>query len=200
MGGSRRRLKKSAPTVRVGVVKRKLSQKSFTPQEVSGNRMHLENRLNQAKTWKESGTLTSNYAANNLIMDTNLIGVNLDKARKIPTKEERLANNEETFSDDDEIRVICNKPRKTGKTAPPRLSPAQVDLVTSLTKVHGTDYDAMVLDRKLNKMQNSAGQLRKLFEAHQYWSSKVSDNNGLSTLKHDFRVPNKPMKRLCKYW
>ena len=46
---------------------------------------------------------------------------------------------------------------------------------------------AMVLDTRLNKMQHSAGQLRKLITAYRFWSP----NSG-----HDFRGPQKPYRKL----
>lgn len=50
----------------------------------------------------------------------------------------------------------------------------------------------MVLDTKLNPMQHSAGQLKKLFAGHSYWNAKGSAEQ----VKHDFRGPQKPYKRL----
>ncbi len=49
---------------------------------------------------------------------------------------------------------------------------------------------AMVLDTKTNKMQLSAGQLKKLFEGYRHWAP-LGDK-----ARHDFRGPQKPYKRL----
>lgn len=51
---------------------------------------------------------------------------------------------------------------------------------------------AMVLDTKHNKWQHSAGQLKKLIHAHTFWSAK----GPAEAIKHDFRGPQKPYKRL----
>ena len=45
----------------------------------------------------------------------------------------------------------------------------------------------MVLDTKLNPMQHSSGQLKKLIEAFGFWKPGSG---------HDFRGPQKPYKRL----
>lgn len=46
---------------------------------------------------------------------------------------------------------------------------------------------AMVLDTKLNPMQHSAGQLRKLIGGYNFWKGKDG---------HRFHGPQKPFKRL----
>jgi nucleolar protein 16 len=46
MGGSRRRLKRNAPKVKVGVVKRKKNSKAQVPVELLEQRQDLEKRLN----------------------------------------------------------------------------------------------------------------------------------------------------------
>jgi hypothetical protein len=46
MGGSRRRLKRNAPKVKVGVVKRKKNSKAQVPVELLEQRPDLEKRLN----------------------------------------------------------------------------------------------------------------------------------------------------------
>lgn len=46
---------------------------------------------------------------------------------------------------------------------------------------------AMVLDTKVNTMQHSAGQLKKMVAAFNFWKPGS---------KHDFRAPQKPFKRL----
>lgn len=45
----------------------------------------------------------------------------------------------------------------------------------------------MVLDRKLNPMQHSSGQLAALIRGFDHWGGNA---------KHDFRGPNKPYKKL----
>ena len=85
------------------------------------------------------------------------------------------------------MRAGCNLERNAGKAKPPRLTSHQRDIIGKLLESHKEDYDAMVLDTKLNKMQHSAGQLKKLVAAYHFWSPKSG---------HDFRGPQKPYKKL----
>ena len=45
MGGSRRKLKRNAPKVRVGRLKRKKNEKTRVPLEIAQERLSLEKRL-----------------------------------------------------------------------------------------------------------------------------------------------------------
>lgn len=191
MGGSRRKLKKNLPKQRVGVVKRKKNQKAPVPLEILDLQPHrnapLQDKLHISPDWKQEKTLVKNYAQNNLVLDPNHgFGRNKTKA-PLKSKEEREANQEPTFDDDDELRAACNLQRHTGGAPPPRLTAHQRQVITALLATHGDDVDAMVLDRKLNKMQHSAGKLRQLIEGLQYWGA---------SRRHDFRGPMKPFKKL----
>lgn len=55
---------------------------------------------------------------------------------------------------------------------------------------------AMMLDTKLNKMQHSEGELKKLVEAYRFWGPTCS-----SAQKHDFWTDKKPPKKLlsCRW-
>eukprot|EP00775_Hariotina_reticulata_P013310 gene13310-13439_t len=169
MGGSRRRLKRNAPKVQVGVVKTKKNVKAKLPMEVLDERQDLHKKLNTSVDWSEQATLTKNYKANKFVLDANEGFGRNTRSKPLKTKEVRGEEEAATFSDDDELRVMCNQQRKSGKAPPQRLTAHQ--------------RHAMVRDRKLNPMQHSAGKLRELLEAHNYW--KPGD-------KHDFRAPNKP--------
>jgi len=190
MGGSRRRLKKTAPKVKVGLIKRKKNEKARLPLDVVEHKPGFEERLRKQVNWTEQQTLTRNYGKNKLVLDPNE-GFGRNKSNKseapLKSKEERLEEDGETYSDDDELRVVCNKERKTGVAPPPRLTTHQRQIMERLIEKYGEDVEGMFRDRKLNKMQHSKGKLQELLEAHQYW--KPGD-------KHDFRGPNKPYKRL----
>jgi len=47
MGRSRRKMKKTAPKVKVGIVKRKKTQKAIMPKELTEGRPDVERRLKQ---------------------------------------------------------------------------------------------------------------------------------------------------------
>jgi hypothetical protein len=60
----------------------------------------------------------------------------------------------------------------------------------SQSSTHARTRQAMVLDRKLNKMQHSEGKLKLLITAHRHWAGFEGN------ARHDFRAPFKPYKRL----
>jgi hypothetical protein len=59
-------------------------------------------------------------------------------------------------------------------------------LVSSLFLFRFATEQAMVLDTKLNKMQHSAGQLKKLIAGLHHWDKGTGGNT-----RHDFRAPRK---------
>mmetsp|Transcript_6192 Transcript_6192/g.13484 ORF Transcript_6192/g.13484 Transcript_6192/m.13484 type:complete len:191 (-) Transcript_6192:1011-1583(-) len=189
MGGSRRRLKQGKPKAKVGMAihKRKKIEKTIVPLEIAEQRPDIQKRLKQRVDWEEERNLTDNYQRNGLVLDPNH-GFGRNKSSvPLKSKEEREAQGEETFSDDDELRAGCNLERKSGKALPPRLTSHQRQIIGKLIEEHGEDVEAMVFDTKHNKMQHSAGQLRKLITAYHYWRPED---------KHDFRAPQKPPKKL----
>ncbi|GFH07880.1 uncharacterized protein HaLaN_02748 [Haematococcus lacustris] len=153
-------------------------------------RIGLTSPADYTASWSAEETLSSNYQANHLMMDANQgFGRNLSSTA-LKTKEQKAELGEETYSDDDELRAGCNLERKSGKAAPPRLTATQRTVVQALVDKHGENVQAMVLDIKLNKMQHSAGQLLKLIAGLQHWKGPQQ------LVKHDFRTPQKPFKRL----
>jgi len=184
-------MKKSAPKVKVGIVKRtKKIEKTRIPLELTQDRPDMQKRLKTEGAWSEVATIPTNYKANNLVLDPNE-GFGRNKSvTPLVDPEERHAQQEETYSDDDELRAGCNQERKAGKAPPPRLTSMQKKIVLQLLKKHGSDTAAMVLDTKLNPMQHSAGQLNKLITGHKHWEALGEK------AKHDFRGPQKPYKRL----
>lgn len=95
-------------------------------------------------------------------------------------EEQEVEENEEAL--DEDLKAALGRMRSTGKAAPKRLTPHQRQVVEGLVAAHGTNLEAMVLDRKLNKMQHSRGQLQKLIDSFNYWGK----GSGV-----DFRVPHK---------
>lgn len=187
MGGSRRRLKRDKPKVKVGVVKKKKTDKSKIPLELLEGRPSISKRLDVNVQWEEGKLLADNYQANKILLDPN-VGFGRNRASEpLKSREEREAGGQETYSDDDELRAGCNLERKTGVAPPPRLTPRQRQVVEVLVKAHGEDVEAMVLDIKHNVMQHSAGQLKKLIAAYHHWRPED---------KHDFRAPRKKPNKI----
>ncbi|GLI63947.1 hypothetical protein VaNZ11_007110 [Volvox africanus] len=191
MGGSRRKLKRNAPKVRNGVVKRKSDKKTKIPLDIAFGNPALETRLNKKPEWSEKDTLNSNYSRNRLVSDPNvLLGRKEKKTPLVPAAARKEAG-EETFSDDDEQRAALHLPRKSGKKPPARPTATQRKVVGALLEKHGEDVHAMMMDVKLNKMQHSEGELRKLIEAYRFWGPNCS-----AAQKHDFWTEKKPPKKL----
>lgn len=69
----------------------------------------------------------------------------------------------------DELKAALAKQRSTGKALPKKPTLHQRQIVARLVEAYGDDIDSMVRDRKLNSMQHSHGQLRKLIESCRYW-------------------------------
>ncbi|KAG2501347.1 hypothetical protein HYH03_001137 [Edaphochlamys debaryana] len=191
MAGSRRRLKKSAPKVRTALVKRKRDQKTQVPKEVAFQSPAFKAKLNKEIEWDVTDTLGENYARNKLVADPNVMLGRREKKTPLVAPEVRKEAGEETYSDDDELRAACNLPRKSGKAPPPRPTATQRKVIGALLEKHGDNVQAMVLDIKLNKMQHSAGELKKLMEGYRFWGPE-----GSAAQKHDFWTEKKPPKRL----
>eukprot|EP00877_Chromochloris_zofingiensis_P002482 jgi/Chrzof1/12234/Cz06g26150.t1 len=141
MAGSRRKLKRTSPKVQVGIKKRKKNQKASVPLEVAENRPDLCKRLNKTATWHQEQTLIKNYAQNEFVLNPNEGFGRNQTAPALVTKEERQQRGEETYSDDDELRVVCNQERKTGQAPPKRLTSRQRQILEALMSKHGEDVE-----------------------------------------------------------
>ncbi|GFR42551.1 hypothetical protein Agub_g3458 [Astrephomene gubernaculifera] len=191
MGGSRRRLKKNAPKVRNGLIKTRKDEKTKIPLQIAMEYPELKKRLKKDVEWDEKDTLDENYARNQLVSDPNVLLGRKEKKTPLVAPEARKEAGEETFSDDDEQRAALHLPRKSGRAPPARLTATQRQVVGALLEKHGEDVHAMMLDTKLNKMQHSEGELRKLIAAYRYWGPTCS-----AAQKHDFWTEKKPPKKL----
>eukprot|EP00879_Flechtneria_rotunda_P004411 GHRR01004662.1.p1 GENE.GHRR01004662.1~~GHRR01004662.1.p1 ORF type:complete len:196 (+),score=43.46 GHRR01004662.1:345-932(+) len=186
MGGSRRRLKRTAPKVRVAVVNKKKSTKAAVPLELLDQQQDLQNKLNAKVQWQEEATLRKNYQENNFIVNPNEGFGRNKRSKPLRSKAEREQEGGSTYSDDDELRAACHMERKTGKALPKRLTSYQRQIVERLVDKHEDDVESMFRDRKLNPMQHNIGKLKELLKSFNYWRAEQ---------KHDFRVPNKPPSR-----
>jgi len=86
---------------------------------------------------------------------------------------------------DDDLRVSLGKQSLiNGPAAPKRPTDRQRWVIAELQKAHGDDVAAMMMDHKRNRMQLSAGALKELIRACEYWAP----GSGV-----DFRVPIKSL-------
>lgn len=134
--------------------------------------------------WDAEQLLRDNYKQNKLASDPN-VGFGRNKKEE-PLKEREEAEDE---ADNDELRAGCNLERKSGPAPPQRLTPHQRLIIKALLEKHGEGVDAMVLDPRLNKMQHSAGQLKKMIAAYHHWEGDEKE-------RHDFRAPRKKPNKI----
>ncbi len=202
MGRSLRRIKRSRPKI----IKRKSKTKftkSKVPHELKKGSDALEEKLGAEYEfsltcsrmqcyscrifcvfcrleWDESKHLKDNYEESGFIMDPNeghgrkkRGGINLETEVK---SDEEL---------DDDLRVSLGKQSLiNGPAAPKRPTDRQRWVIAELQKAHGDDVAAMMMDHKRNRMQLSAGALKELIRACEYWAP----GSGV-----DFRVPIKSL-------
>lgn len=174
MARSRRKFKAGKPKVQVGLKRKK--KKAARPQPVV-----LPGRSEIAE-WDEKATLTANYRALGLAANPNFMGGRQSagaqsslntRPRPLPPPGDVAqgeggdagADDVPSGSDDepDELRAMLGKRRKAGPEKPPqRLTHMQRVYVRQLIAAHGDDVEAMSRDRKLNRMQHTAGALRAL--------------------------------------
>jgi nucleolar protein 16 len=143
-------MKKGAPKVKVGLVKRRKDVKAKLPLEIREGRADVEKRLQQKPDWSETATLTANYGANKFVLNPNEgFGRNQNQRGRPPLKtpEERAAADGATFDDDDELRAATGKMRKSGKAAPQPLTATQQEVVRRLLDAHGEDVEVRLCMR-----------------------------------------------------
>ena len=259
MGGSRRRLKKGKPKVRVGVVRKNKTLKAALPKDLADPTRRKQtaaalaslgvaavpaakpapdaSALPPASTlWREQAPVSQNYAAVALLADVNEAfgrnrrnrarpaGADAD-APALKPREARLAAGERTHEDDDELRAALRLPRRSGKSAPQRLTSTAEAVVASLLAAHGRpvaeeedeggvgaaagggggggrcSWSTWEKDTKRNRMQHSAGKLRAMLEAYDYYgcgggAAAGGGGAGGGGKQHRFQAPKKPYKRL----
>mmetsp|Transcript_10412 Transcript_10412/g.18865 ORF Transcript_10412/g.18865 Transcript_10412/m.18865 type:complete len:184 (-) Transcript_10412:98-649(-) len=180
MGRSRRRMKKHSKPVSVKP-KKTAKSASKTPLELKLQSGAIEKRLGIKTSWDAEKTLQENYMANgftNSLKQSHGRNTRSNKSKEV----EGAVKITEDFADDDELRALNNKQRKTGKAAPKRLTPHQKQIVERLIEAHGDDVEAMARDRKLNELQHSEGKLRMMLDSFSHWKGATGV---------DFRVPHK---------
>lgn len=174
MGRSRRAFRKSNPTVRVGLPKRK-SSKAVVPKTVilPGTDTKLE--------WDGKASLINNYKSMGIVANPNVLGARSGTRHlvQLVTLQKPLsADTSEVYGSDDEpddVKSALHKKRSDGKKAPlQKLTTMQKVYVSRLILKHGDDYVAMSKDMKLNRMQHAPGALSLLCQRfHKY--EKLAD-------------------------
>ena len=120
--------------------------------------------------WDTKRTLRRNYEDNAVAEDVNKsIGMEIDGDDEVvETHSRRTRENKgkKPKAVEDEINAALGKPRSTGRRPPKRLTTTQIKVVGKLIEKHGENIDGMARDIKLNKMQHSAGVLKKMVESY----------------------------------
>mmetsp|Transcript_24737 Transcript_24737/g.41337 ORF Transcript_24737/g.41337 Transcript_24737/m.41337 type:complete len:191 (+) Transcript_24737:178-750(+) len=163
MGKRRAKARKAAPSVKCKVGQ--LKTKPFAPPKA----VTLPGEDEPTK-WDNKKTQKENYAAIGIESDPTHGGGRNKKAHAFLANKDTFkldadeAEEESTFNSDayDELRAICNKERTTGKALPKRLSSTQRNVVKGWIAKHGSDFEAVFRDRKINAMQHSVGVIRQM--------------------------------------
>ncbi|KAG0615059.1 hypothetical protein M758_5G011600 [Ceratodon purpureus] len=140
MGRSRRAFRKSNPTVRVGLPKRK-SAKSLVPDTIvlPGTDTKLE--------WDGKASLISNYKSMGIVANPNVVGARSGTrhlVQLVSLQKPLSADGSEHYGSDDEpddVKSVLHKKRSDGKKAPlQKLTTMQRVYVSRLILKHGEDY------------------------------------------------------------
>ncbi|KAK1292033.1 hypothetical protein QJS10_CPB17g01312 [Acorus calamus] len=170
MAHSRRKYKKSRAKVRVALPKKKPNV--FKPA------FSLPPQLSSSSEWDDKASLLKNYRSFGVVSNPNLLGVRArstplvlqSSSLQLPRDVDDLLHDEDPGSDleSDDLKTALGKRRRDGKQAAPLMLTAMQRLhVGKLVEKYGDDYQAMFMDTKLNRMQHSAGTLKKLCERYQ---------------------------------
>ncbi|KAG6543605.1 hypothetical protein Mapa_014968 [Marchantia paleacea] len=142
MGRSMRSYKKGKPTVRVGLPSKKRGAGS-------------------------KPSMLAQYAAHGFVANPNVLGardrsVHSVQSMDLQTVKMDMDSKFNSDDEDDDVKSALNKLRKDGKKAPlKRLTKMQRVYFSRLIRKHGSDYQAMARDIKLNEMQHPEAALRK---------------------------------------
>ena len=200
MGSSRRRKKKhksSSSAVRVGKVTQTRQFVEVKPLKLPSG---AENATSGNETnWNKETSCVNNYSRNGLVSNANrfyyLGGRNAladnvknmdddeNATRKSKAADKTLTKN----SDRDELRKAVGERSSSGIAKPKRLTPRQKRIYELLMSKHGKDVEKMFRDIKVNAMQKTRGELKRMLESYEYYE----DENGGDRIRVDFRAPKK---------
>ncbi|ERN02235.1 nucleolar protein 16 [Amborella trichopoda] len=194
MAGSRRSYRKSRPKVRVGLPKR--HPNVFKPSFSIPPKLRTFSRGD----WDEKGTVLENYRSFGVVSNPNLLGaqartthiIESDALQVPPPKKEYYQNNDgisppndpefepiDSGSDleEDDLKEALRKKRRDGKVAPPQpLTRIQRVYISRLIAKYGDDYEKMFMDIKLNAMQHTVAELKKLCKRYYIPNMKAKEN------------------------
>ncbi|KAK9281884.1 hypothetical protein L1049_004791 [Liquidambar formosana] len=178
MGGSRRRLKRSRPKVRVGLPKK--NPGVFKPAFCLPPKLRSFVESSGVK-WDDKGTVISNYKSFGVVSNPNLLSVRSRTSHIVETKSLQVPlpppssdvadagvsefDPIDSGSDleEDDLKSALGKKRRDGKTAPLQpLTTMQRLHISRLIEKYGDDHQRMFMDTKLNAMQHSVATLEKL--------------------------------------
>eukprot|EP00475_Leptophrys_vorax_P042835 TRINITY_DN80730_c0_g1_i1.p1 TRINITY_DN80730_c0_g1~~TRINITY_DN80730_c0_g1_i1.p1 ORF type:complete len:177 (+),score=4.34 TRINITY_DN80730_c0_g1_i1:162-692(+) len=165
MGGSRRRLKRGKPKVRVRLPKIR---------KPAPSKVQLPD--GEIVEWDRNASLRRNYGSAGLLLDPFKVKPKGDKERPAGAGGEgaESASGEGGSGNDGqpetplshELLATLGEVKRNPDLPPPRLTRMQRVVIGRLLAVHGTDYKAMSMDIKRNRMQHSPSQLRLLCERY----------------------------------
>ncbi|QDZ24141.1 putative Nop16-like ribosome biogenesis protein [Chloropicon primus] len=118
--------------------------------------------------WNTKRTLKKNYEDNKVAVNVNAsIGMDVDEEERTEKPKKATKVDMVPVSVVDEINATLGKQRSTGRRPPKKLTTVQIRVIGRLIEKHGEkNVDAMAKDIKLNKMQHSAGVLKKMLESY----------------------------------
>jgi len=198
MGSSRRRKKKhksSSSAVRVGKVTRTRQFVEVKPLKLPSG---AENASENETSWNKETSCVNNYSRNGLVSNANrfyyLGGRNAladnvknmddeNATRKRKAADKTLTKN----ADRDELRKAVGERSSSGIAKPKRLTPRQKRICELLMSKHGKDVEKMFRDIKVNAMQKTRGELKRMLESYEYYENE----NGGDRIRVDFRAPKK---------
>lgn len=126
--------------------------------------------------WNTAHQTRSNYKRIGVILNPNA-GFGRNKKDDISVEDVQVVEGKKL--DGDVTRLLG---QATEKVPPKPPTSRQRNIIDRLIAAHEDDLESMVSDRKLNPMQHSQGELRRLIQAVQYYPEG-------SAVK--FRAPNK---------
>jgi Ribosome biogenesis protein Nop16 len=80
------------------------------------------------------------------------------------------ADEDTTNTVDADLRSALGRPAPGGPAPPPPLTARQRQVISALVDKHGSNYEGMVKDTKLNRALHPAGKLRKMVAAFQLYT------------------------------
>ena len=153
-------------------------------------------RSENETSWNKETSCVNNYSRNGLVSNANRFyyagGRNAladnvknmdDDARKSKAADKTLTEN----SDRDELRKAVGERSSSGIAKPKRLTPRQKRICELLMSKHGKDVEKMFRDIKVNAMQKTRGELKRMLESYE----RYEDENGGDRIRVDFRAPKK---------